>query len=65
MVFRVLPRGFVHLSCVLPPWLLLLSGSDGDQQEDVYRDSKCAGSTFQTGAGCCNPMLKDYPVLRM
>lgn len=48
----------VHLSCVLPPWLLPLLGSVTDQQADVYGDSKCAGNTFQTGAGCCAPWLK-------
>lgn len=65
VVSRVLPSGLAQLSCVLPPRLLLPSGSEPDQQEDVYGDSKCAGSTFQTGAGCCNPMLKDHPALRM
>lgn len=55
----------VHLSCGLPPWLLPLPGSDADQQADVYGVSKCAGSTFQTGAVCRSVVVKDYPVLRM
>lgn len=38
-------------SCTRPPGSIACPVPDGNRQEDVYGDSKWAGSTFQTGAG--------------